>query len=747
MNHAKTSKVTGCSFSNLRIWCCLLASLVAAGKASAGSIYAAGNGDWTNTATWVGSVVPGSADTAYVTNNLKLQLTNSESATVDAFYLGASTYAQGGGTLVLSNNATLVISNSSCVGGDNTYKGANGNLIVASGATLNLGVTSENIKILGAGTDYATGSKMLVDNGSVFITYALSLEGNGGQLIVTNGGLVRLSTADLSLLFTNNTVSISGTNASGMFARLELGRYLYVNGINNGVTIGRGGSCVVTSVLGVANAGPVVGACNFVSVTNGGKLMPRAGVAIGNYGNASNNYVSVSGADANGARATVDGFNQTWNIGALSTNNAANYVLVSNNGQVTNLATLKVGGSPTLVNNSNYVSLASGGLLEINTGITVGNAAEVGNYVSNNGGILQFTTANPTAITISNRNSNLGLGNAIFINGGTLAFRGKTSGPLPNLTNNLATSGNGIATNNIYWQGVNTFRLDSCNASNTVAGGYTFANTGNPWDYAGLELVNGASAIRGQAVTIGSGGSLLVSNIASGAAMFQGALTNNSANVNLASVNSLVVSNGIVWLNNSAATTTAGTVTFDAYTTNRLDSGTVAWNQSAATATQVVNGVVMGAGALQKTGPGVLVLAGASSYAGGTLVSNGTLNVSGSLTGAVTVAAGGYLTGAGTVVGAVTNSGYIMTTITNSAGACTKLNVNGNLVLQNAQVYLVNPGNLTGSASTYPIAHTTGGTISGTFSGANLPSGWQIKNNGTMLQLVSGFPGTMFLIQ
>ncbi|MDD0843069.1 beta strand repeat-containing protein, partial [Pseudomonas sp. Gutcm_11s] len=64
-------------------------------------------------------------------------------------------------------------------------------------------------------------------------------------------------------------------------------------------------------------------------------------------------------------------------------------------------------------------------------------------------------------------------------------------------------------------------------------------------------------------------------------------------------------------------------------------------------------GVIGGAGGLDKVGSGALTLSGASTYGGGTSVSNGTLNVTGSLASAVDVANGGTLTGSGDIGGAV----------------------------------------------------------------------------------------------
>ncbi|WP_263263435.1 autotransporter serine protease [Pseudomonas sp. RIT-PI-S] len=90
-------------------------------------------------------------------------------------------------------------------------------------------------------------------------------------------------------------------------------------------------------------------------------------------------------------------------------------------------------------------------------------------------------------------------------------------------------------------------------------------------------------------------------------------------------------------------------------------------------------------GTLVKSGAGRLVLEGANTYRGGTLVNGGVLSVNGSVTSAVQVNAGGTLGGNGLVGGLTAHSGSIVAP-GNSVGT---LHVNGNLTLEPGSTYAV----------------------------------------------------------
>jgi hypothetical protein len=368
----------------------------------------------------------------------------------------------------------------------------------------------------------------------------------GGTLVLNGGTMTNVAAPTIVGVSTGNTMVVSNNAVWNLGGK----KLTYCDGgssgssLNNQLTIS---GAVVTNVAGVSSGFRNATDCSFV-ITNGGKL----------YNATVGAYVGMTA--ALNFSALVTGVGSLWNNGGqdmnVSNSGSSNNLTIANYGVLTNVGTFYVAGAGGAGVNGSFtvsgggrfyatndfilgngpaigrmditdagsayvgyrlrvggtqstncsVTVSNGGLLD-NSNIIIGNIAGTGNVLTvSSGGILQFTTATP-AITLA-----AGVGNALVITNGTLSFRGITSGALPNLTNNLAKSG-GFSTNNIAWRGKNTFRLDSSSATNSVSGGYVFEDNGKAYNYVGLELVNGATALRGSGVTIGaSSGSALFSN-------------------------------------------------------------------------------------------------------------------------------------------------------------------------------------------------------------------------------------------
>jgi len=372
----------------------------------------------------------------------------------------------------------------------------------------------------------------------------IGFSGNAGgnQLIISNGGVVNMTNDFLSMGYdapgpSNNALIITGhgsvlTNiGSSTTAVILLGGHpTQGGGGSNTIHVRDGGLLYVRNsggALGVTLGSAATGSAgrNLVVVEGADSLLDASGksIRLGENANAGAGFntltVSNGGALLSGAFVVGNASgNNTFNAGGLGllsyvTNGAVtvgaaagvntNTLIITNaNVQATSLTVGSAGAT------NNTALILAGGLLEANT-LATGNAG-AGNTITNRGGVFQFTS---TTITVT---TNGGIG-SIAINNGTLSFRGITV----NLTNNWRGSG----LTNMAWVGNNTLRLNNATATNTLAGGYTFA-IANPTNYFQLELINGTTAVTGNGITIGATGAMLVSNTT---ATISGAFTNSGS--------------------------------------------------------------------------------------------------------------------------------------------------------------------------------------------------------------------------
>ena len=410
-----------------------------------------------------------------------------------------------------------------------TLRGTNvinsaGTLAVNAGALVLSGATSTNNGTVNVGGSAATLS--LTNSagmpGSVTVNVGPAAGNNGNVLQLTDsslgsapytpawnigataGAISNKLTATRSQLAcgaltvgnqtSNNTVAVTGPNAFWTFN----GKNVFVGfGYGgNGMLVdggGAAGGAVLTNInvldVGYENTANQHSIGNSLVITNGGQVYPQNSLTVGYYASGANASCDSNSLTVTSSGSLLDAANQNVAIGGPSASN--NALTVANGAQTLRIATLTVGGSST--NNSALVS--GGGLLEA-TALIAGPGA--GNSISNMGGVFQFTTANPTITP--NRPAN-----TIAITNGVISFRGINNADVKANWNNTLT--------NISFAGNNAFRLN--NATNVATGqAYTFAVGLGATNYTRLELLNG-SLYRGGDVTIGTNGSLLVSNGAS----------------------------------------------------------------------------------------------------------------------------------------------------------------------------------------------------------------------------------------
>jgi autotransporter-associated beta strand protein/T5SS/PEP-CTERM-associated repeat protein len=161
------------------------------------------------------------------------------------------------------------------------------------------------------------------------------------------------------------------------------------------------------------------------------------------------------------------------------------------------------------------------------------------------------------------------------------------------------------------------------------------------------------------------------------------------------------------------------------------------------TDTLTLGAAISGTGTLSKAGSGTLILSGISSYTGATTVNGGILSVTGDISSSsgVTVNSGGTLNGTGIVPNVTVNDGGILA----PGLSPSQITISGNLGMASAAIYLIqispttaSKANVSGSANIggtvdvfagpgnytpgtkYTILTTTGGPVTGTFSGASI---------------------------
>jgi autotransporter-associated beta strand protein len=127
----------------------------------------------------------------------------------------------------------------------------------------------------------------------------------------------------------------------------------------------------------------------------------------------------------------------------------------------------------------------------------------------------------------------------------------------------------------------------------------------------------------------------------------------------------------LVWNGLAGATVRIGELSGTGGRINVIGSSRAAnWEVGALGTSSTYSGTIEGTGnALTKVGAGTLTLSGANTHTGGTTVSAGGLNVTGSLAGPVSVASGATLSGTGTLSGAVTVSSGGAISLANGAAS------------------------------------------------------------------------------
>ncbi len=608
------------------------------------------------------------------------------------------------GTLVLGANndytgGTTISAGTLQIG--NGFSSLGGNI---SGDVLNYGNISfyRTGQMIVSGTISGTGSLTQYAAGLVGVYGTLILTANntytGGttnetwaNLQIGNGGTSGSVIGDIvnkGFLYFNRSDDIiySGTiSGSGDLFKDGSGR-LILTGINTYTrpTQVRSGELVVNGSL--TSTGWVIlstGATLSGSGSIGGRVEVNGGTLAGTQATpltmgalvlASQSNVNVTlGAAGGGApfnvlgNLTLDG---TLNVTADAGFGAGSYRIFGYGG--------------TLTDNGLDVSRAGGFVGVIQTSV----AGQVNLLVSDIGQTMQFWNGTTTTATGT-------------VAGGSGTW---TAGPQTNWTNAAGTAPQPWSAGFAIFQGAaGTVRVD------TSAG--TVATTGMQFVTNGYLVTGDALTLSGTAqasIRVGDGSAAGAGTVATIASALTG-----TGGINKNDLGTLILTGANTYT--GGTTVTAGTLVGNttSLTGSIIDNAALVFNQ---TTTGTYSGTISGTGSLTKTGAGTLILTGTNTYTGGTLISEGTLQIgnggaSGSIVGNVVNNATLVFNRSGTYdfPGTITGSGAVIITGGSTVNFTSAAGYNGNIGVADSS-FVLSPNAV--SRSSYTIG--TGGTISGT---------------------------------
>ena len=481
----------------------------------------------------------------------------------------------------------------------------------------------------------------------------------------------------------SNTVTNSGTlaPASGLIG-ISAGSF---NAITNNVTItvvdGTGISAInsntivnnsVISASGPGGGGVAISVFDNNTITNNGSLSAGAGGAgiFAGINNTISNWVGASitvGDDARGIYL-AGGSNKVSNAGAITVGDtvgftpAAGIFAINSDNTINNVA----GGTISVGQNAAGI-FAQGDRATIgNAGTINANDSSVGISVQGDGAKI----TNSGSITVGNflaAGIALGGNNAVITNTGTITAGNNNSegivvfGDSNTIFNrkDIVVGGQGVGidatsffgSNNIVNTG--TITVGAAGTGILVSGSGTVFNSGTINATGGFAAIEFCGCASGNVLTLGPGSMISGQVLGTGTDTFQlGGIGKDTFNLSLIGAGQQ----------------------YDGFSTfNKVDSS---------------NWTVTGTGNQDWN------------------VLGGTLSVNGTITGAVTVAAGGTLGGTGSVGNTLINGGTLAPG--NSIGT---LNVAGNLVLTAAASYLIEISGANSDLTTVTGAATLGGTV------------------------------------
>jgi outer membrane autotransporter protein len=446
----------------------------------------------------------------------------------------------------------------------------------------------------------------------------------------------------------------------------------------------------------------------------------------------------VNGAGIVNNSAFAPTFTNNDNLNFNNASSAGNAVITNNNGAV-----LSFNNNSTAANA--IITTNDGALTQFNDNSTGGNAQ----FTTNAGGVVDFSnTSGPNGDGNISAGSIAGTGN-YYLGSNLLTVGGNNlsttvSGVISDCgdsgsdCSNAGATGGGlikIGTGTLTLSGANAYTGPTMVNAGTLQAGavnafssasaFTVAS-GATLDLAGFNQTIGSLAGAGS-VTLGA--ATLTTNGDGSDTTFSGTISGSGrlvkvgeGTLTLSGNNSYqggtIVSEGTLAVGSSRAVGTGALTLADGTTLQAAANGLTLANAvrlngdvtvDTQSNTMTLSGPISGTGGLDKIGSGTLMLTGASTYTGTTTVSEGVLNVNGSLVSSVCVCSGGTLTGTGSIGGLSVSGGGIVAP-GNSIGTLT---VRGNVSFDVDGIYQVkaNAAGQSDKINATGTATLTGGTV------------------------------------
>jgi fibronectin-binding autotransporter adhesin len=540
-------------------------------------------------------------------------------------------------------NATVTGITAGLTNGGTLYLGSGG-FIVLSNTAGTYSVTLSDQGLLGASTDWTGTVDALLRSGNFTfqaadangvahnINWSGRLSGSG-SLVKTGGGVLSLQTNNTfsgATLISEGTLSLgaNGSISNTTVITISSGATLDASAVSGGFPLGASrtlqGFGTVSGNLSAASGSTISPGSNVVTGTLTLGTVTESGGAINKFdlstnpSGPNNDFIVING-DFN-----VSGANSVQVSGGGAPGSVHPLIQYSGNlnGSLSSLTL--VGASGVLSNNATTKTI----YLVIQSAVRppTSNVVWQGNPTVNDWDLLVHTNWLTNGVT------------TYFVSGDSVVFDA-TGAANPNV--NIVGS------------------VDPATVLVNAAANYTFGGSGN---ISG----SGTSLVKSNSGTV----TILTTNSYTGPTTIAGGaleVTTVANGGNISGIGAAPAASANLVLDSGTLRYLGGTISTDRGATLNAGGGTIGVTNAASTLT--VSGTLTGAGSLTKTGPGTLILSAGDNYAGGTVISNGVLQIN-NATGAGT----GNITNVGATLRF--NSALTVNNVLDFEGAC-KLEISG----------------------------------------------------------------------